>query len=962
MLVERPNIYEFEKALISIGMEESDAKRYALSTGRSWTVLRRQRATNVSIRHPAWLDAPQSASLGVLCLLGAWNADKEADREIVERLASRPYADIDRELQHLAQLDDAPLLRIGTVWKTKSPLELLTLFGARLTKSELDRFFAVAREMLVAPDPQLDLPDEERYAAAVYGKVHPYSGLLFDSVCDALVKLAVRGAEQPGLHALGIEGRVGRFVHELLDGADGLRWLSLSSYLRTLAEAAPAEFLTAVEKSLRQPDAPIARLLTESKTSGIGGRCWHAGLLWALETLAWAPSQLARVTLVLAQLTHVPVQGNWGNTPGRSLLALFRSWLPQTAAAVQDRIQVLDLLIKKDSDVAFSILEGLTAPGQQTGMYAARPKWREDDAGAGHGATRAEWYAMQVAAKERFFHLSQDNPSRIATLFQNTSQKNVQEEVFKVLALMEPFAVATGNDEDRGILRGALRKAIHWHRNYSDSPSEELEAWLQAAESYYARLAPADLVRCHSWLFDSHWVELTSRTHDVPTGARHDALNQARISALAEIFAIHGMTGIDALVAACAEPGTVGATLAAMDSIEVHWPKWFVANGGDFTRGTNMTWCIRGFLHATPSRRSIALLKDVVELGDQQTWDAAKIARFLILARSEQETWQLTSAFGAEVDAAYWASVWHSFTPHAKDTDLAFVLRRLLESKRPRTALQCCQYDLDSVEANLLYAMLQQFLAGEEQDGPRLDSWHLGEMLEKLEKSNAIDRVALIQLEFGLFPALGYDQETRATALYAGLMSEPALLTDLISLLYKPEHGERSESVCDANTAAAERAWRILQACTRQPGTQADGSIDPNAFAEYIVAARELCRQADRLIMCDQTLGQILAHAPADDDGTWPFVPAREVLDQSDMEEMRIGFHIGTRNKRGITSRSPWAGGGQERDLSAYYRGFAERVRYSHPNVAATLDEIAKSYEREGTQEDVQASLRKEGY
>lgn len=44
LIIERPNIYEFERALIAIGMDESDAKRFALSTGRSWTVFRRQRA------------------------------------------------------------------------------------------------------------------------------------------------------------------------------------------------------------------------------------------------------------------------------------------------------------------------------------------------------------------------------------------------------------------------------------------------------------------------------------------------------------------------------------------------------------------------------------------------------------------------------------------------------------------------------------------------------------------------------------------------------------------------------------------------------------------------------------------------------------------------------------------------------------------------------------------------------
>lgn len=961
VLLERPNIYEFEKALVAIGMEESDAKRYALSTGRSWTVFRRQRATNVAIRSPAWLDAPQSASLSLLCLLGAWNSDKEADRQVVERLADRPYSDVERELQQLLQLDDAPLLSIGAVWKAKSPLELLNLFGGRITRSELDRFFLIARDMLVTPDPQLELPDEQRFAAAVYGKVHPHSGLLFESVCDALVKLAVRGPEHPGLHALEIEGRVGRFVHELLGDASETRWLSLASHLRTLAEAAPTEFLNAVEKSLRQPNAPVTRLLTESNTAGINGRCWHAGLLWALETLAWAPSLLARVALVLAQLTHVSIQGNWGNTPGRSLFGLFRSWFPQTAAGLQDRIQVLDLLIRRDSDVAFGVVEGLTASGQQIAMHAARPKWREDDAGAGHGVTHAEWHEMNAAARERMFQMSVGNASRIAILLQNT-RKSEREEVFKVNALMEPFTLQTPTDEDREILRCALRTTIHWHRNYNDAPEAELDTWLPAVENIYELLAPSDLIQRHRWLFNGHWVELPSREREEPVQARHDALKGARVDALTDALKRLGIAGVDTLIAECAESGTVGATLAEMHDASVQWSDWFIEKGASFTQGAQMTWCIRGFLRVTPLPRSIELLREVMLQSDQQTWDVEKRARFLMLARPERETWQVAEACGAEVNAAYWAGVHPDTFLHAEDADLLFVLHRLMDAKRPRTALQCCQYSLKRVEAQLLYSMLYRFLAGDEPEGPGIDSWHLGEMLERLEQSEGIEKAALIQLEFGLFPALGYGQEARAATLYAGVMSDPALFTELICFLYKPEHGERKEPVTDASRAAAETAWKILHECKRQPGTQADGSIDPNAFTLFIDTARELCRQADRLTMCEQTLGQVLAHAPADEDGTWPFLPAREVLDHSDMEEMRTGFSIGTHNKRGVTCRSPWDGGDQERDLSTYYRGHAKRVQYSHPAVAAMLEEIARSYEREGKREDIDASLRKEGY
>ena len=193
-------------------------------------------------------------------------------------------------------------------------------------------------------------------------------------------------------------------------------------------------------------------------------------------------------------------------------------------------------------------------------------------------------------------------------------------------------------------------------------------------------------------------------------------------------------------------------------------------------------------------------------------------------------------------------------------------------------------------------------------------------------------------------------------------MSEPSLFAELISLVYKPRHQESEEPMTEAARTAASHAWEILQACTRMPGTGADGRIDADAFTRFIDGVRDLCDQADRLMVCDLTLGKVLAHAPADEDGTWPFSPAREVLDRPELEDMRRGFCTGSFNKRGVTSRSPWDGGGQERDLATYYRNQAERVQYSQPNVATMLEGIAKNYEHHGKHEDDEASLRKEGF
>lgn len=962
IILERPKIYDFEKALVAIGMEESDANRYALATGRSWSVLRRQRATNPAIRRPAWLDVSHTPSLATLCLLGVWSENKDADRLLVSQLAGKPYEEIERDLRELSQLDDSPVLRIGTVWKAKSPLELLDLFGGRITRDQLDRFFSIAQEILAASDPQLELPDNERYAAQIHGKVRTYSDLLIESLCDALIKLAVRGADQPGLQALQVEGRVNLFVRDLLDAADGERWLSLASYLPALAEAAPDAFLVAIEKSLNTGDASVTRLLTETVESGsFGGRCWHAGLLWALETLAWAPKRLARVALILVQLSHVPIKGNWSNSPKNSLLGLFRTWLPQTAADVQQRIKVLDLLIAREPEVAFSILEGLVQNGQQFATPAARPKWRDDDAGAGRSVTNAEYWQMQQAARERLIQCSAGDAQHIAKLFEHTDLRDKQE-LSKVLTLAEPFTQLSVADEDREAIRSSLRRKIHWHRNYDEkTQGEALDELLSAAESLYERLAPYDLIVRYRWLFLNHWVDLPIRTRDENVSVRGGQQEAARNSALIEVFQALGMEGVERMIKECGNAHVVGAALAATECGKDKWTEWVAEKGGEFASDTPMAFCISGLLCWMPETHSTPLILEVLAQADAKNWVAEKCARFLALAHFERASWKQVAACGAEAEKAYWSLINPGHLGR-ENTDMDFVLSKLLDAKRPRTALRCCQYDLKLVDAKLLFEMLQRFMSGEEPQGILLESWHLGKMLERLEQSEEIERSALIQLEFGLFPALRYGQEASAALLYDSIMSEPSLFAELIRTLYKPAHGEREEPVTDALREAAATAWSILHGCARQPGTRADGTIDHDVFKQFINDARNLCRKDDRLDMCDQTLGQILAHAPSDEDGLWPFAPAREILEDHEMEEMRQGFIIGTHNKRGVTCRSPWDGGEQERDLAVYYRSHAEKLHIVQPNVANLLDKIARSYEHDGKREDIEANLRKEGY
>ncbi len=955
IVLERPGIYEFEKTLVEIGVEPTDAKRFALNTGRSWTVFRRQRANNPAICNPHWLTLPQSESLLILCLLGSWLADNETDCRILAQLANKPYEEIEEDLRYLATIDDPPILSIGKVWKAKSPLELLALYGHFISRTQLDRFFLIAAEMLTASDPQLELPDEQRYAAQIYGKVHPFSGRLFQSICDALIKLAVRGAEQQSMQALDVVGQVSRFVEQTLNGADNTRWLSLASYLSTLAEAAPDAFLNAVETSLRSPNTSVAVLLTETSNTMVGGRCWHADLLWALELLAWSPRHFPRVVLILAKLSRVQTKNTWANTPIESLYGLFRSWWPQTTAHLNERIQVLDLLIKKDEDTAYNVLSRLTGKGQEMASSNHRPKWRDDDAGSNY-ATNGDAYAMFHAAKERIYRLSEGNASRLAALLSSMSIED-QEEVSKLLTLLQPFTQSEAKDQDKIKFQAILRKKIHAYFNYTDSPTSKIDTLMAEINQCYEQLAPVNLIQRHIWLFNDYWVDLPCK--DTENHDNSAELSRLRVSALNEIYRSQQMQGIKTLIMNCTEPASVGNTLSEVQWSELSWDQWIANNGDEFLVQSPISQCISGLFWTNPNVKT--LITSVMTLGRQCQWSTIKFARLLILAQAKN-VYQIAADSGPEINQTYWALVKPNHYRGNNKEELVLVLTNLMTADRPLAALQYCQYKPEQVDAVMLFTIIQQALYSKEKNTKLIESYYLCEILAHLQQPDAIEKMPLIQLEFALLPALGFRQENKAKTLYEAVTTEPAIFTELLCLIYKAENADRTDNLDDNLKTAANTAWELFHDYSRLPGTQADGTIEHQAFNDFIRDARELCRQQDRVTMCDQTLGQIFAHSPTDEDGIWPCSVVRDLLDLDEMAALRRGFYTGTRNKRGVTTRSMLEGGTQERELATWYRNHAAKIQFSQLNVAKLLEDIAQSYEREAQREDEEASLSKEGF
>ena len=87
-------------------------------------------------------------------------------------------------------------------------------------------------------------------------------------------------------------------------------------------------------------------------------------------------------------------------------------------------------------------------------------------------------------------------------------------------------------------------------------------------------------------------------------------------------------------------------------------------------------------------------------------------------------------------------------------------------------------------------------------------------------------------------------------------------------------------------------------------------------------------------------------------------VPVRDLIEITRSAELERGIYLGIRNRRGATWRGMTDGGAQERDLAQYYRRCCEEAALEWPRTSALLEQIAKSYEHEGSSYDDDAERR----
>jgi hypothetical protein len=916
-----------------------------------------------------WTTPAAAQELIPLLLAGQWVVDNKSDKAALEEVASCSYTEVERRTAKWTH-PAGPIVRRGKISDWLAWEYAWTSLAPLVDRTHIERFLAVAKKVLGTLDPKLELDKEQRWAAAMFDKEHPYSSPLRSGLVGSVVQLAVNTQ-----HLTSINGQstADRFVEDLLGGQGSSRngiWLSMGQWLPDLAEAAPSAFLNTLDVALKDNDF-VSVLFEES---GMFGWSAHTYVLWALERLAWSKQFLSQVTLLLGELADLDPGGRTSNRPSNSLTGIFLPWRPRTDTDLTEQFDAIDLLYSRKPEITWNLAVSLLPDETRVAFPTAEPQWRSWKPYDEKKVKVKDYRLFIDELLERMMKWVGNSGERWAALVgtYNALRLGYPKLAEQLVSSMQGLDPQELGESNRTILAEALRKKLAHHREVPEADWAMNEEELRPLDDLYNKFKPDNPVEQNRWLFAS-WPDIP-KAEKLGYEQHMAQVQEARRKAVEVVYAAQSLSGVYSLAENVERPDEVGIALSRIaieKNIETEFLKYalgLVATKTQVPILLRMAWGYIIGMYRTHGNGWV----DKVITTDQISWRANRYSNFALGLPAEPNTWDKVSEWSEDAENSYWQRTSIHFLENPQ-RDAERVTKRLLEAHRPYRALDLCamctrskqtgdREDLLPVPTELIVEVLQAAANSdptEEWYPPAIStlSYHVESLLHILE-IKGVDTSLLVQLEWIWMPLLQHG--TRGLKLLQDALStDPRLFVDLLKVVFRAEN-EVARDLSDQDKARARQAYRLLEAWKKVPGTieitsvkeRDDGDIifpqgrvDEKDLFSWITTARELATECGRLEPCDSRIGQVLAYAPEDPDGTWPCEPVRNVLEDTKSDKLERSLAVGVYNKRGMHQR--FEGGVQERMLSEKFRNYASRVQSKWPRTGAVLRSLAEGYERD---------------
>lgn len=886
---------------------------------------------------PDFYQYAPAPDLVIANLLGSWNEKSEADLELVCQFAKEEYANWIPKIREILQKPESPISLKNGRWRITERKVVWQAFGARIFDNNLDDFKQYAVTVLSERDAQFDFPASERYTASIHGKMLKHSPELRNGMAESLALLGTQPADLINCSQNKAETIAVLAVREIFDKADWVLWGSLNNLLPVLAEAAPDEFLNAVEKALQETPCPFDELFSQ-EGDGITGRNYLTGLLWALETLAWDEKYFVRVCVILGDLASHDPGGSWANRPANSLTIILLPWLPQTIASIEKRKVALQTLKKEVPAVAWTLLLSLLPNQHQISEGAHKPSWRKtipDD--WEKGVTKKEYreqvsFYAELAVSMASYDIEKLN--ELVGHLDNLPQPSLD----KVLEHLSSEDILSKPENERLALWDSLTVFASKHRRFSDAKWALSSDIVSKIENVAVTLAPRNPLNLHRRLFSGRAFDLFEEMGNWEK--QQQKLELTRQQAIKDILKYGGINAVIQFAKVVDSPSDVGCSLGIIAEAKI--------DGAIFptlleTENKKLAEFAGGY---TWSRQYSHSLEWVDGL-DRSGWTVTQIGQFLSYIPFTEEAWTRATKWLGNSEKEYWRRTRANL--FYKGEDIGFAIDKLIEYGRPHAAINCLyrmyhnKHVLD--KSRSVKALLANVSSAESVSS--MDAYQVIEIIKALQADSAADSDDLFRVEWAYLPLLDRHSGASPKMLENRLASDPEFFCKVIWHIYRSKKEDKSEKEpSDKEKSIAKNAYRLLREWRTPPGMQPDGELSGAQFKKWLKYIKEACTESGHLEVALMHLGHVLFYCPPDPQGLWINQIAADALNDKDAEKMRNGFRSEIFNSRGAHFVDPT--GKPERQLADQYRKKANDIENAgYQRFAVTLRSVSESYDRD---------------
>ena len=818
-------------------------------------------------------------------------------------------------------------------WRLTNRVEAWKEAAPKLFDDYLDRFQSLAIRVFRAKDPQFEIEPERRFMARAEGKTLPYSTSLRKGMAETLGLLG----SYPEFVTSTTRGKAvttaAAVVRGVLRDTDWKTWASVNDYLPMFAEAAPEEFLAAVEAALDADPSPFVEIFAQER-AGLTGRNYMTGVLWALETLGWSGDYLLRVVELVGDLASIDPGGNWSNRPFNSIVDILLPWHPQTVAEISKRVAAVRVLVKEHPAVAWRLLLALMPEAHSVTSGTRKPTWRKFIPPDWPEAVTNRDYWQQVNEYAAIaLELAKSDSAKLPELLDRIGRIPDPTRA-EVLNYLRSAAVRELPEAERRPIWEELMKLVSVHRQYADAEWAMDSESVTTLEEIAKSLQPSSPMARHHRLFGGEEFELFEQRDNWEEEERK--LQSKRQEAVIEIFSSDGLDALLQFAQSVDAPSKVGDAfgVAADSSVDTRLLPVQIDRDEykDFVSG--FIWArLRSKGWNWPNTLGI------------EHWTTEQQLGFLLKLPFAKEAWELAESLLKEHVNRYWAAVYPN-AYNVVEKDLIEAAKLLLSYGRPRGAIQCLSrlaFQKKEIDPSLVCRALLDAASVDDKGSP-LDQHAARQLIKWLQDNASTSADELFKVEWTYLRLLDKSYGgVGAKTLEGRLARDPELFCEVIRLVFRSDKEERKTEVDESKKRLAEQGYRLLLEWTTPPGTLTDGTWNSDAFSKWLTTVRASTKESGHYGVAMSQVGQVLPYVPADPDGLWIDKTVAEALNEKDADELRSGFTIELFNMRGTHG---FTHGAEERKIAAGLRAKADAVEnVTYHRFAAALRDLAKQYE-----------------